>query len=97
MYSKAAKDSDKIYTYCDTPGFGDTAGVEVDVANGIGIISALRGGKSVRLVILISYADLIANNVEGAITIGKTVSNLFHNIEDVSASIIVFFNKVPRE
>ena len=39
---------------CDTPGFGDTAGPEVDIANGIGIINAIKGSKSVRPVILVS-------------------------------------------
>ncbi|CAF4888037.1 unnamed protein product, partial [Rotaria sp. Silwood2] len=28
---------------CDAPGFGDTAGLEVDIANGVGIIEALKG------------------------------------------------------
>ena len=27
---------------CDSPGFGDSAGVEVDIANGVGMINALR-------------------------------------------------------
>jgi len=27
---------------CDSPGFGDSAGVEVDIANGVGMIDALR-------------------------------------------------------
>lgn len=67
-------------TYCDSPGFGDSAGVEVDIANNIGIISALYGAKSVRLVIIIGYEDLVANRCEGAITMGNTISNLFHSI-----------------
>ncbi|ETN99689.1 hypothetical protein RFI_37781, partial [Reticulomyxa filosa] len=33
---------------CDTPGFEDTSGPEVDVANGIGIIQALHNCKSVK-------------------------------------------------
>jgi hypothetical protein len=63
MYRRGTKKSEKNHTYCDTPGFGDTAGVEIDIANGIGIISALYDAKSVCLVILIGYEDLVANNV----------------------------------
>ncbi len=39
---------------CDSPGFGDTAGAEVDIANSIGIIEAIKMSKSVRPVILVS-------------------------------------------
>jgi len=39
---------------CDTPGFGDTSGAEVDVANGIGIVNALKQANSVVPVILLS-------------------------------------------
>ncbi|ETO00533.1 hypothetical protein RFI_36907, partial [Reticulomyxa filosa] len=38
---------DKV-VLCDTPGFEDTNGPEVDVANGIGIIKALQTCKSVK-------------------------------------------------
>ena len=49
---------------CDSPGFGDTAGPEVDIANSIGVIEAIRGCKSVRPVILISYL-MIGERGEG--------------------------------
>ena len=39
---------------CDSPGFGDTAGAEVDIANSIGIIEAIKLCKNVRPVILVS-------------------------------------------
>ncbi|CAF3433996.1 unnamed protein product, partial [Rotaria sp. Silwood2] len=34
---------------CDAPGFGDTAGPEVDIANSIGVIEALKEARSVKL------------------------------------------------
>jgi hypothetical protein len=52
---------------CDSPGFGDSGGVEIDIANGIGMINALHLCQSVRVVIIISYNDLIANRLAGAI------------------------------
>jgi hypothetical protein len=39
-------------TICDTPGFGDTKGVEMEIANGLGIIHALKKAKSVRPVLV---------------------------------------------
>ncbi|ETN99274.1 hypothetical protein RFI_38207, partial [Reticulomyxa filosa] len=35
---------------CDSPGFEDTSGLEVDVANGISVIRALHNSKSVKIV-----------------------------------------------
>jgi hypothetical protein len=52
---------------CDSPGFGDSGGVEIDIANGIGMINALYMCQSARVVIIIPYNDLVANNLGGAI------------------------------
>ncbi len=38
-----------IVVQCDTPGFGDTVGGEVDIANAVGVINANKGCKSVIL------------------------------------------------
>ncbi|CAF5166881.1 unnamed protein product, partial [Rotaria sp. Silwood1] len=43
---------------CDTPGFEDTNGPEVDIANGIGVVRAVKGCKSVKPVVLISYKSI---------------------------------------
>ncbi|CAF4518124.1 unnamed protein product [Rotaria sp. Silwood2] len=43
------------FVLCDSPGFEDTSGPEVDIANGFGIVKAIKGSKSVKPVILISY------------------------------------------
>jgi hypothetical protein len=39
---------------CDTPGFEDSNGAEVDIANGISVIKAILNCKSVRIVLVIS-------------------------------------------
>ena len=41
MYKKGTKPSKMNLVICDSPGFGDSAGVEVDIANGVGMINAL--------------------------------------------------------
>lgn len=81
---------------CDSPGFGDNAGVEVDIANGVGMISALHGAASVRVVVLISYDALVGIRLRGVVEIGDIISNIFHNLSNVLESIIFLFNKVPR-
>jgi len=43
---------------CDTPGFEDTAGIEVDIANCIGMMSALFGCKSVRILLIMAKDSL---------------------------------------
>ncbi|CAF4669347.1 unnamed protein product [Rotaria sp. Silwood1] len=49
---------DRIFVLCDSPGFEDTSGSEVDIANGVGIVQAIKGCKSVKLVVVLSYKSL---------------------------------------
>jgi hypothetical protein len=51
-----ARDGVKL---CDTPGFEDNREVEIDIANSIGITSAIKGCKSVRPILLLSYHELM--------------------------------------
>ena len=53
-YIHAVDIKDFGITLCDTPGFMDNQGVEVDIANGVGVIRALRKCKTVRLVVVFS-------------------------------------------
>ena len=43
---------------CDTPGFEDTEGPEVDITNNIGIVEALNNCKSVKILALSSDRNL---------------------------------------
>jgi hypothetical protein len=52
---------------CDTPGFGDSAGVEVDIANGIGMINALHRARSVRVVVILPYDSLTKDRMSGLV------------------------------
>jgi hypothetical protein len=83
MYKKGTKSNKKNLVICDSPGFGDNAGVEVDIANGVGMINALYGASSVRVVVLLAYEALISNRMKGAIDIGEIISNLFHDFSQV--------------
>jgi len=43
-----------IVTIADTPGFGDTDGVETEIANGFGMVKAIHGASSVKPVFTLS-------------------------------------------
>jgi hypothetical protein len=70
----------KTLVICDSPGFGDSAGVEVDIANGVGMINALHGARSVRVVVILPFESLVAERMAGAIKIGEIISNLFYEL-----------------
>ena len=46
--------TEKSIWLCDTPGWFDNRGPEIDISNGLGVIKAIQGCKSVMPVILIS-------------------------------------------
>lgn len=55
MYKLGTPPKKKNLVICDSPGFGDSGGVEVDIANGIGMIDAICGAYSVLVVLIVSY------------------------------------------
>jgi hypothetical protein len=65
---------------CDTPGFFDTAGAAVDIANGIGMINAIKRAKSVKPIIVVS-AKMVGEKFEGIKELGKIISELFENYQ----------------
>ena len=96
MYKKGYPEKKKTLVICDSPGFGDTAGVEVDIANGVGMINALHGARSVRVVVILPYESLIADRMSGVTQMGQIISNIFYEMT-VLESIVIYFNKVPKE
>lgn len=70
--------------------------MEVDIANGVGMINALHESKSVRVVVLLAYDALTSNRMEGAVKVGNIISSIFTSISNVADSIAIYFNKVPK-
>jgi hypothetical protein len=58
------------------------------------MINALKGSRSVRIVVILGYDELTGNRMAGAVKISEIISNLFHELT-VIKSIAILFNKVP--
>ena len=80
---------------CDAAGYGDTAGAEIDIANGVGIINAIKQCTSVKVVALISSRS--GNRGEGIRKLARLLVNLIKDIEDRLGSILYLFTKYPRD
>ncbi|CAF1204485.1 unnamed protein product [Adineta steineri] len=79
---------------CDAPGFGDTAGPEVDISNGVGVIEALKGCKSVKILALSSYKSL-GDRGQGIQKLAHLLINMIHGIQDRLSAIFYAFTKYP--
>jgi len=81
---------------CDTPGFDDTSGPEVDVANGIGLIRAISKSKSVRPVILISALS-VGDRLQGLRSLTHILIGMLPSIGDHLESVSYVFVKYTSE
>ncbi len=82
------------FTLSDSPGFGDTGGVEVDIANGIGVIEAIKESKSVRPVFLFSYLRL-GDKGEGIRELAHFLVDMITDIKQYKKSFSFLFTKFP--
>jgi hypothetical protein len=80
----------------DTPGFGDTAGVEVQMANILGVSSAIRKSRTVIPVIVIS-SESWGPRAIGIKNLSRTISTLFDNYTQHEDSIAVMVNRFTPE
>jgi hypothetical protein len=77
---------------CDTPGFKDQNGCEVDIANGYGIVKALKGCNSVRPVILIS-SQSFGSRCAGIKELAHLLSRMIDEIGSYLNSFTYLFTK----
>ena len=81
---------------CDSPGFGDTEGAEVDIANGIGIIKAIKGCQSVKPIVLFSYKR-IGDKCEGVKQLVHLLAGFIPSIKDHIRAFSYIFTKYPDD
>ncbi|ETO15909.1 hypothetical protein RFI_21454 [Reticulomyxa filosa] len=72
---------------CDTP---------VDVANGIGIIRALKCCKSIKPVVLVSYTAL-GNRMSCVRGLARTLGQIISSIDDHLSAVEYVFTKFPKK
>ncbi|KAL4441131.1 hypothetical protein ABPG74_002081 [Tetrahymena malaccensis] len=80
---------------CDSPSFDDTAGPEVDIANGLGIVEAIKLCKSVRPVILLSFKSM-GDRGQGIKQLAPILVGFVKQIEDKLSSFSYLFSKFPE-
>ena len=85
----------RTFYICDTPGFEDTSGPEVDISNGIGLIKALQRCKQVRLVVILSYSS-IGDRMTGLKSIAHTLVKMLPDIKSHRKAISYYFTKFPK-
>ena len=81
---------------CDTPGFDNTNGPEVNIANTIGINLLVTKAKSVRPVILISSKS-IGDRAIGLKGLATIIINMIPNINDHIHSFNYIFTKFSKD
>jgi hypothetical protein len=79
---------------CDSPSFEDTSGPEVDIANGIGIVKAIQGCKSVKPVVLIRFKS-IGDRCDGLKNLAHVMVGLIPGIQEHMKSFSYIFTKFP--
>ncbi|CAF0787349.1 unnamed protein product [Adineta ricciae] len=85
-----------VVILCDAPGFGDTAGAEVDIANSVGILEGLVGARSVKLLVLSNFQNL-GKRGEGIQRLAHIVINMVSDIAERLDSIIYGFTQYPEK
>lgn len=68
----------------------------MDIANGVGMINALYGARSVRVVIILPYDSLLGDRMAGAVKMSEIIANLFNDLT-VLDCMAIYFNKVPKK
>ena len=92
--SPSDEKTESIYL-CDTPGFDDSGGSEIDVANGLGIVKAVTETRSARLLLIIGVGDC-EKRFEGIKNLSHTLSSVFPNFNKSFNCISIFFTKFSK-
>jgi len=74
----------------------DAGGAEIDISNGLGIIQAVRKAKSVRIILVIDYADITGGKMKGVKKLAHTIASVVKDFaEDHKNKLDFIFTKVP--
>eukprot|EP01083_Nonionella_stella_P315899 1142505_1 len=82
---------------CDTPGFLDAGGAEIDVSNGLGIVNAVRRAKSLRLIIVIDWLAVTGARMAALKKLAYTLANIIPEYKNYGSNIDFILTKIPIE
>ncbi|KAL4512826.1 hypothetical protein ABPG72_017511 [Tetrahymena utriculariae] len=86
------------YYLCDSPGFFDNRGAEIEIFNASSLKQFMLNCKTVRVVVLISYHELLAQRGALFQEVYKLVSRILKYPEQEAFEKMIFlFTKVPKE
>ena len=84
--------------FCDCPGFLDSRGTEINLANAVNIRNALHAAASVRVVVIINYHSMLADRGRGIHELVRVLVDLFRDVDTVlqyCLSICLGVTKAP--
>ena len=84
--------------YCDCPGFSDTRGAEINIANAINIRKVLRQARGVKAVFLASYNGLVANRGRDIQAMEKMCLQMFGSVDNLiryQNAVLLGITKAP--
>ena len=90
-------DENNTIYLCDSPGFGDTAGVEMDVCNSLGIIEAIKNTNRVIVVLVIDFHAIAGERLKGVKKLAGSLCNLLPGFDGhlkngaIKVNLSVFF------
>ena len=82
-------------TLCDSPGFDDTSGPEVDTANGLGIVRGVSKVNSAKMLVVLSFGDL-DTRMKGMRQVAHTLAKIVPDFSDHLQCISFIFTKMPN-
>ncbi|EAR94029.2 SecA DEAD-box-like domain protein (macronuclear) [Tetrahymena thermophila SB210] len=86
------------YFLCDSPGFFDNRGTEIEIANAFSLNQFMLNCNSMKLVVLISYHELVAQRGALFQEVFNLLTRILKNPEkEQSEKIIFLFTMVPKE
>jgi len=79
-------------TLTDTPGFEDDQGVEVDIANGVGVVTNIKKSKNIIPLVVVSENSL-GERFIGLKKLLRILLGMFNDIDKVKSAFIYVFTK----
>ena len=93
---RRGRQSKNIVTLCDSPGFDDTSGAEIDVANGLGIVRGVSKAPSVKILVILS-ADDFDTRMIGVRQVAHTLAKIVPNFQEYRECMNFIFTKMGNK